>query len=904
MWEYWAKSDADGAWHSLPFHQLDVAAVGVRLLQRHPGMANRLLQLSGLPRSVFETWIAFFLALHDLGKFSSNFQMLRPDLAPAHCRQRPSSLRHDSMGNLLWQERIGPELVRSGKLVRTNGSSDDIEELLDGWVSAVTGHHGQPPKSGNHPLAACFATEDIEAASEFVGAIATFLLQEHPPELSGDLLQLVDRSRPFSWWLAGFAVLADWLGSNRDFFPYRTEPMSLLQYWEKVAFRRADDAIDACGLLPAPPASDSQIQKLFPRITTPTPLQDRCARMPLSDGPQLMILEDVTGAGKTEAAFVLLNRLLASGKAEGGYFALPTMATSNAMYLRAAGVYKELFDERSSAASLILAHGSRHLDQRFRISLLPRSPDQGEYQPGELDAGARCNSWLADGNKRALLAQMGVGTIDQALLAILTSRHQSLRLLGLGNKVLIVDEVHASDAYMHRLLCSLLQFHAYMGGSAVLLSATLPARMRQELADAFRRGLGQNPQPLSSGEYPLVTRIDHSQQPLEIQVETRGQCRRTVEFSTFQEPAMVMQWIVEQARAGRCVTWIRNTVGDAILARQALAREIPEENLDLFHARFAMGDRLAIENRVLARFGPESTPKDRAGRVLIATQVVEQSLDLDFDCMISDLAPIDLLLQRAGRLRRHVRDELGNRQLNDATDRRGPITLHVLMPDPGAETDKRWVSGLLPGTAAVYPDHAQLWLTAWMIEKWQRLKVPEELRLWIEGVFSDDPAATVPEALAAIGQKAEGVRRGDSATATFNSIRLEDGYEQCYGEWWDESHTPTRLGEPTVVVRLARWDGQALKPWSNATEYPWAFSEVRVRRSVLASEEQPGSELLRSALEKVRESWSKSAAHSCVLPLENRDGVWRCKAMDESGRSVEVTYHADEGLTIERMKQG
>ena len=902
MWAYWAKADCEGAWHSLPFHQLDVAAVGMRLLQRHPGIAARLHQLSGLPKPVFETWIAFFLALHDLGKFSSNFQMIRPDLAPAHCRQRPSSLRHDSLGNLLWQDRFGPELVRSGKLVRTSGSSDDIEELLDGWVSAVTGHHGQPPKSGNHPLATCFAPEDIKAASEFIDAVGTFLLHEDPPELSGDLLHLVDRSRPFSWWLAGFAVLADWLGSNRDYFPYRTEPMWLPAYWEQAALRHADKAIDACGLLPVPSASKSPIRKLFPGITTPTPLQDRCARMPLSDGPQLIILEDVTGSGKTEAAFVLLNRLLASGKAEGGYFALPTMATSNAMYLRTAGVYKQLFDEHSNAASLILAHGSRHLDERFRTSLLPQSPDQGEYQPGEMDAGARCNSWLADGNKRALLAQMGVGTIDQALLAILTSRHQSLRLLGLGNKVLIVDEVHASDAYMHRLLCSLLQFHAYMGGSALLLSATLPARMRQELADGFRRGLGQNPQILSSGEYPLVSRIDHSPKPLEIKVETRAQCRRTVEFSTFQDPAMVMQWIVEQARAGRCVAWIRNTVGDAIQARQALAGEIGEEHLDLFHARFAMGDRLAIENRVLARFGPESTPEDRAGQVLIATQVVEQSLDLDFDCMISDLAPIDLLLQRAGRLRRHVRDDLGNLLPNGAADTRGPISLHVLTPDPGTGTDKRWVSGLLPGTAAVYPDHAQLWLTAWMIENWKRLKVPDELRVWIEGVFSDDPAETVPEALAAIGQKAEGARRGDSATATFNSIRLDDGYEQCFGEWWDESHTPTRLGEPTVVVRLARWDGQALKPWSNAADYPWSFSEVRVRRSVLASEVQPGNQRLQSALEKVRESWPKTAAHSCVLPLESQNGMWQCKALDESGRSVEVTYRTDDGLTIERTK--
>src|SRR5690606_25025277 len=184
----------------------------------------------------------------------------------------------------------------------------------------------------------------------------------------------------------------------------------------------------------------------------PTPLQAYAQTVELGKVPQLFILEDVTGAGKTEAAMVLVHRLMASGLASGLYVGLPTMATANAMYKRMSESYRRLYAEQE-LPSLVLAHGASKLSKAFSDSVaLSTQTDDKNYENNELSASAYCNQWLADSRKKALLADVGVGTIDQALLGVLPARHQSLRLFGLTNKVLLVDEVHAFDPYMRSLL--------------------------------------------------------------------------------------------------------------------------------------------------------------------------------------------------------------------------------------------------------------------------------------------------------------------------------------------------------------------------------------------------------------------------------------------------------------------
>ena len=415
--------------------------------------------------------------------------------------------------------------------------------------------------------------------------------------------------------------------------------------------------------------------------------------MKLPDGPFVAFVEDVTGGGKTEAALILAHRLLAARCARGLYLALPTMATANAMYERLAACYRRLFAD-SETPSLALAHGSARLHKGFRASFEGvadpgRAFEREEDTETERDSsGAACAAWLADDRRKTFLADVGVGTIDQAFLAVLPAKYQSLRLLGLSERVLIVDEAHAYDAYMGRELQRLLEFQAALGGSVIVLSATLPRAVRQDLANAFVKGLGAPKRELKSDGYPVVAVVAAGGAD-EVAKEPRPDLRRTIEVERLPDEAAALGQIAEAAQAGAAVAWVRNTVDDAFEGVERLRSA--GIHAQLFHARFAMGDRLAIEREIVGRFG-KGKPPSRAG-VLVATQVIEQSLDLDFDLLISDLAPVDLLLQRAGRLWRHperIRPIPGPRLL-------------VVSPDPTAKVRGDWYAAAFPRAAWVLP---------------------------------------------------------------------------------------------------------------------------------------------------------------------------------------------------------
>lgn len=908
MYGYWGKAkpaDAVGRpYHLLVYHSLDVAAVGELLLARHPTLLARLAEALAMDAARVRPLLVFLLAIHDLGKFAETFQGLQPELlAQLQGRRlnRFESMRHDTLGYLLWREALWPRLEADGWLgVGTDRAERrHWRQALEVCLQAVTGHHGQPPKSagrtGELLLSNFFAANDIHAAEAYARAAADLLLRPvRAAALAPDPKALTSRLKVWSWWLAGFGVLCDWIGSNQDHFRYHIEQMPLADYWRDFALPRAAAALDEAAVLPAPAADLKSLQDLFPAVHQPTPLQRQVEVLPLGDGPQLYILEDVTGAGKTEAAMMLVHRLMSAGQAEGAYVALPTMATANAMYQRMADCYQRLF-ANGSRPSLVLAHGARELVDRFRESIVPAGAADAAYGPAEPDsATVQCAAWLADQRKKALLANLGVGTIDQALLAVLYSRHQSLRLFGLLGKVLVVDEVHACDAYVNRLLRTLLTFHAAAGGSAVLLSATLPRETRLGLVKAFCAGGGAEPPALTRDDYPLLTQVS-GEVATECPLATRPEVQRRVEVVWLDGLDDVRRLILEAAAAGRCVCWVRNSVADALEAHHALAESLPDGALHLFHARYAMGDRLAIEDRVLRRFGKDSGPAERVGQVLIATQVVEQSLDLDFDLMISDLAPVDLLIQRAGRLHRHRRREDGTASL-DGKDRRGPPRLAVYGPRPEHDAGEDWLTALLPKAARVYPNHARLWLTARLLTESGGFRMPEDARRLIEGVYGEDADATVPMPLQASALAAEGDASSARSLARQNSLDLTEGYATPALDWWDDAVTPTRLGDPMVTLRLARWEQGHVRPWI-AGRHGWALSEVSVRQALVAAEAEPADPVRRQAVEAAKLLMPDGGKWSVLVVLEERDG-WRGQVLDRRRRVVTVRYSSVTGLVV------
>ncbi|MCS6803449.1 MAG: CRISPR-associated helicase Cas3' [Dehalococcoidia bacterium] len=354
--------------------------------------------------------------------------------------------------------------------------------------------------------------------------------------------------------------------------------------------------------------------------------------------------------------------------------------------------------------------------------------------------------------KRGLLAPFGVGTVDQALLAILRARHGFVRLFGLAGKVVIIDEVHAYDTYMSRLLDRLLEWLAALGSPVILLSATLPASRRRELVAAYRRGLGAPAQEPPAVSYPRLTWATAAHVAAQA-VQHQGGARsvQVVPLPASSRLGDLGGRLADALRDGGCAVVICNTVGRAQQVYQALKPlfsgraddDFPV--LDLLHARYLVDEREERERRVRGRFGKpsESVRPNRA--VLVATQVVEQSLDLDFDLLVTDLAPADLVLQRAGRLHRHERP------------RPAPLaapTLWLLMPD----LDPSGQLALDRADLAVYGEHVLL--RSWLALRDRRsILLPEEIEPLVEAVYGEGTPDALPEPLRQQWQRSEHAHR-------------------------------------------------------------------------------------------------------------------------------------------------
>ncbi|MCD4483337.1 CRISPR-associated helicase Cas3' [Chromobacterium vaccinii] len=886
----------------LPFHMLDVAAVMEGLLDQRPVWVASCAASQGWRAEQFRAVAVYFAILHDLGKFARSFQAILPpgsaDLVPV-ARAPLYTLRHDTLGLLLWTCHLH-------KHVPEDVLPEADSEHWDAWLRIACGHHGQPPREGGaRRLRASdhFLPDDMDAALAFACDAAA---------LVGGLPAPVHALDPrLGWQLAGLMVLADWIGSNPYHFPYRAQPMALADYWHGHARPAARRALAASGITAcssAPYAGADQLTRFISYLSSPTPLQRYAASVPLADGPQLFLLEDVTGAGKTEAALILAHRLMAAGLADGLYFALPTMATANQMYRRVGGVYRKLFAD-GERPSLVLAHSARQLVEDFALSVQNGGKP---YAKDDASAGMSCNAWLADNNKKALLAQAGVGSIDQALLAALPVRHQSLRLLGLSRKVLVVDEVHGFDPYVRTLLAGLLRWHAAQGGSAVLLSATVPEQIKRELLSAYRQGLALP--SLSDAflpSYPLASHLSTAafqQQPC----ETRQEVKRKVRVAHLHDEDRVIELIVQQARAGRCVCWVRNTVDDARRAFDLLRDAIPADRLHLFHSRYAMGHRLEIEDKVLDALGKHSDAATRTGRVLIGTQVLEQSLDFDADVMVSDLAPIDLLIQRAGRLQRHVRQADGQPWSDDASsaqrvEQRPEPVLYLYGPEPDDEAKADWYGRLFPGAQYVYPDSVKLWETQQALLAAGGIVSPGEIgeagavRQLVEAVYGSASEREAPSALQDAANQCWGEAMSQRSMALFNGLDWEKGYcEDSSPSWVEDSDVATRLADETRLVYLAVTDGEALRPLVPSVDprLQWQLSALRVDANRLKDIAPAWRQRFKPWLDRLAQEQPWLSEYDLVLPLLAGEevGVWLGPGVDARGREVAVKYSLELGL--------
>lgn len=892
--QFWGKTKATASGngapisHSLVHHSLDVAAVAERLLTVFP---RRLAFMAGLCRSEPETakaLLIWLIALHDIGKFHPSFQMKVPDLClPELVREGASGGgRHDAIGyKILESEEF--DIFSDFQPCLADWSYDGYFSEL---CAAVAFHHGSP--SDCEP--------DFLKGSRLVrAAIAEFRAQ-----LAGLICFEGSASGPandedsaiLSWSVAGLTVLSDWIGSNSQYFEYpQPKDMSLTAYWEH-ARSQAAKAVAAAGILPASAKPHETANGFLSAGHAASPLQEAVFGLHLSGGPQLFIVEDVTGAGKTEAALMLASRLLCAGRASGLYFALPTMATANAMYERMSASYRGLF-EAAASPSLALAHGRKALHDGFSASILeiakPEAEPRGGY-PDDEAAEAICTAWIADDRRKAFFAHVGAGTIDQALLGVLPSRHQALRLWGLADRVLIIDEAHSYDPYVNKEMERLIEFHAALGGSAIVLSATLARGTRQALVDAFSRGTSPpEPRKIASTAYPLLTAVS-SATLKEIPVKMRAGLPRKLPVRRLPAIELAVEEVCAAAKKGAAVAWIRNAVDDAIEACEALeAREL--EPL-LLHARFAMGDRLDKEREIQDALGRKSKGAERE-RLIVGTQILEQSLDYDVDAMVIDLAPIDLMIQRAGRLWRHQR---GPRPIASPQ-------LLVFSPDPDEPAiNKDWYAAMSRRAEGVYSDTGVVWRSAKALFDAGFIDTPGNIRELIARVYGESSPLVTPHCFEKAARDAEGKALGRRSVAAGNLLNLKKGYYGNNQIWMRDDKVPTRLQEEeTVVFRLGQIADGKIAPYypvrDGDTRRAWALSEVAI-----VKRHADGVPALSSAVAALvtaaKAEWGKWEADIPLLVLERLEGyargdVWRGRVTSPKGERT-VLYDNRLGLQL------
>ncbi|GAA5785384.1 CRISPR-associated helicase/endonuclease Cas3 [Chitiniphilus shinanonensis] len=628
----WAKS-GEGFGHGLLAHMLDVAAVVETILAREPESSRCWIARElGLPPAQVVRWIAFLIGLHDFGKSIPGFQLKW--LEGWQCLQL-LGLVADKFSAAMTQH-----APASAALLNPLLGQREVADAawLRHVLQAISAHHGynftQSQINEARPVKEGRGWSEVRQG--LFDAYFAFLAPQGVPNVE-------ELSLPAVQWLAGLTSVSDWIGSNPDWFPLGERRDDLGDYYAD-ALRRAATALDAVEwpryrtLLPEPLPLDTLIGRIIGRQgVAARPLQQRAEQLLAGGrGPSLLLVEAPMGEGKTELAFLAHLYLQAANQHRGLYVAMPTQATGNALFQRAVTFLRSFAADAPLDVQLV--HGGAALNEQIaHLRGIAGTPGED----------VTSSSWFSQ-RRRPLLSPYGVGTVDQALFAALNVKHHFVRLWGLGNRVVILDEVHAYDLYTGTLIEQLLRWLKAMGSSVVLMSATLPAARRNALLRAW--GIGESAIPAQP--YPRLMLADDrgisgascESRPL-APIELRA---------VGEDLASLAACALTNLESEGCGAIIVNTVDRAQALYRMLQSSVDDSTvLMLFHARFPADQRGEIETAVLKAFGPQGTRPQRA--LLIATQVAEQSLDFDADVMLTDLAPVDLLLQRAGRLHRHQR---------------------------------------------------------------------------------------------------------------------------------------------------------------------------------------------------------------------------------------------------------
>ncbi|KAA3652185.1 MAG: CRISPR-associated helicase Cas3' [Proteobacteria bacterium] len=808
------RTDRGIEWHSLVDHAADVSAVFEALCCCR-SIRRALSAAAGRPLGDGNTArLAALVFLHDLGKANAGFQAKRWIES-----ERPRAWL--TAGHGIEAIALLDAAYACDGEARTLLSRLPIEAILewgspsaiDALLRASISHHGRP--LANPPdwfnVRIHWQPHDGYDPAEQLSTLGD-AMQRFVPEAFCASDELLPESPRFAHLFAGLVQLADWLGSDTRFFPFSAPDEDRL----RTCRERARDAVRSIGLDAEPYRQYLQTKPpVFSGVfDTPAPYPAQTAMADESLGP-VVVLEAETGSGKTEAALWRFLHLFALGKVDSLYFALPTRVAATQAYQRIHRALCRAWPDGGGAPMAVRALAGYAAADDETARALPDFKVLWSDNPTDAEAERR---WAAESSKRFLAAPIAVGTVDQALLGTLQVKHAHLRHALASRSLLVIDEVHASDAYMGVLVEQLIAAQTALGGHTLLLSATLGAVARTRYLHA---GMHPAPRPpsmdlASSLPYPAIS----DQRGLHVTAGAKRE--KTVAWrceDIIDNPERVASLALDAAAQGARVLVIRNTVPAAVATLAALESATPESDwlfslagaATLHHSRFSREDRPALDDAVEAALGKN---RPNGPLIVVGTQTLEQSLDLDADYLITDLCPIDVLLQRIGRLHRHTRPS--NARPNAFREAR----VVVLTPPGGDLTPclarPRHGLGRFRDGGGVYPDVRILEATRRLITTEPTVCIPADNRRLVE-------SATHPEAVCALeslgdawaihGGQIDGDTGARRTSAKLGLLPLDTEFSEL--SFPNDVKLATRLG---AADRVVMFDPPIPGPFGNPVE--------------------------------------------------------------------------------------
>ena len=855
--EAWGKFDeASGLIHRLEHHCADVAACFEELLEdevlnrRFAAAATGQKRIdrgspADIPRRLDPNTaarLAVLAFLHDFGKLNAGFQfkVAHRAVPKGEGKRKPRSAGHVSEALLAFERE---------EICSTLGLYGMCEEWGEGFeplLYAALAHHGRPAErptqTGKGPanLWESYAGYDPPATAR--------LLKERAhrwfPNAFANGPPLPD-TPALAHLFAGTLVIADQLGSREDAFRFEPDPdPNYIDRARRVAagvvqgalFRRAGWNTNAAA---------ADVRSLFGYVE-PRPCQRAVSAAP-TDRP-LLILESETGSGKTEAAVLRFAALWREGLVDGLYFAVPTRAAAKQLHVRVGKALKRLIPP-DARVETVLAVPGYHRAGDAEGERIGRFDVLWEDKP---DESTRLARWSAESTRRYLSSPAAVGTVDQVLLAGLRVKWAHFRAASLARSLLVVDEVHASDAYMTEVLLGVLRSHLAIGGHALLMSATLGATARSKFVSESPRPPRPAPGDAERVRYPALT-LAHGGAPPETRAIGTGDSGRSVRMTgepILEDPNAIAAVALAAAREGAKVLVIRNTVTSAQAVFGALREQGGEdvalkvaEQPTLHHSRFAAEDRHLLDEAVERMLG--RTDRPRGGAVVIGTQTLEQSLDIDADLLITDVCPVDVLLQRIGRLHRH--------RGTSRPARFGEPRCHVLLPEAGIEagldgTLRRHGLGISE-RGGIYENLHSVEATRRLIADHPRWTIPAMNRMLVE-------RATHPEVLENLpGTEDERWQRHRESVFGQHAAKgvLARNHALTRTEEFDEDlrfpdideHVRTRLGEdgPRIVLTEPATGpfGKDVRTFNLPAAY-WSRGAPPTKDEIAAAKAEPGND--------------------------------------------------------------